>query len=254
MNFRVLLLGLLLFVVGIVIAAGSVSSTLPSFSSVSAIHVLNVSGGSTSYVLIQLNDTGGFSLSYNSSVPVVFVLANSSAFNRITFNSTAITLAAESLEGKGVFELANGSVGIFPYENLTASNITTRFPVPKYAESESLFSPGAYYAIFSNTGNSTAHILVKSAIITAMTVSSNEITQLSRSSSYIIISSILMLLGILLIVISLFMHGRESPKKTAESEEEINKLYSRVEKAEKASRVGRARHSNTHVKGKNEKR
>ncbi|MEM3781518.1 MAG: hypothetical protein QXT43_00955 [Candidatus Micrarchaeaceae archaeon] len=246
MNTKVLIFGVLLLIVGVVVAGGSFSSALPSFYSNSSTQILSVGAGSEKYLAIHLNSTGGFSISYNSSAPVLFIVANSSAFYAIGSNPSAAVQAAKSLEGKGVFELVNGSSGVFPYENFTAENAAIHVSVPEYDSSEFVFGPGEYYALFLNMGNETASIEARYATVASFVLPKNQTVQSVKSGSFAA-SSALILIGLLLIIVSFFIKGKS---KQQFSQEEIDRLYSGIGEAReprgsgskrsiRAKRVGR---------------
>ncbi|MGC8676113.1 MAG: hypothetical protein ACP5T3_01165 [Candidatus Micrarchaeia archaeon] len=239
MNTRVLAFGVLVLILGMVVAAGSTKSLLPSFSSAVSSHAMNLSPNKVAYVPLTLNATSSMVLAYNASLPVGFVLANGSALASLQHeNGTGFLATASRLEGKGVIYVVYGSLGMFPYLNF--SNASVRAAAPLYSSSDGVLGPGTYYAFFANPANATAAISFRSEAIFETSQYTNETLRIRENSSGLAISSILALLGILIIVISIFLPGRKAADQKQELAAEAERIYSSLGKG-KTSKVGTAK-------------
>ena len=230
MNKRVLLLGILLIVIGFFVSGLSVSTTLPLYSASPSTGRIVVGSESSTYVPIQINQSSLPMFFFNSSSTLGFVFANSTAFAILSkLPASSLIKAAESLEGRGVLEIANSTSSVFPYVAYPNSSIQAGIGIarPIYQENVSLLPAGNYYAILSNPGNVSVNASYR---FSNFAYSSKLSSEISSVSPYIFASSLIVFLGFVLIAVSLFMKGKS--KQAAESDEEraAQEIYAKLEK------------------------
>ena len=228
MNKRVLLLGILFIVIGFFVSGLSVSTTLPLHSASSSTGRIVVGSESSAYVPIQINQSSLPMFFFNSSSMLGFVFANSTAFAILSkLPASSLIKTAESLEGRGVLEIANSTSSVFPYVAYPNSSIQAGIARPIYQGNVSLLPAGNYYAIFSNPGNVSVNASYR---FSNFAYSSKLSSEISSVSPYIFASSLIVFLGFVLIAVSLFMKGKS--KQAAESDEDraAQEIYAKLEK------------------------
>lgn len=235
MNKRVFLIGLLLLLLGIVISGGAVYTTLPSASEViTQSKNLSISAGSYGYLPMPLNQTSGLYVIFNSTQPVTFIFANSSAFyNLSSVTQPQMFSKAEEQEGKGVLEIFNGTTGSFPYSSAEKG-------IAVYFTNVTFLPAGNYFLVFINHGSLPARVELRSAQVLAASIAAKAYSNLPAVSAMAMVGSFLALIGIILMVASLFMHGKKKEQQMLPSE--VEQMYEKIEKSAKRG----ARHDSKH--------
>lgn len=154
-----------------------------------------------------------------NNIPIAFYLMNESAFLQAGSSSSNTLMGSyESLKGKGVFEIINGSaLGVFPYQN---SSILT-YPDYEY-NGTGILSNGTYYSVFQNTGNLT----------TVVQYSTIKKLQLTADNPFIYsnliydgTAGIIFLLGLGIVGYSLF--AKKDDKNDDAQKENIDAMYAK---------------------------
>ncbi len=240
MNRRVLLFGLLILAIGIIVSITSVSSTLPSSFVTQNTSTLEIQPNSITYMKFEVNQT--FLMGYASKMPVYFVFANYSAFQKIEASKAGIANASQSLEGRGVLEIAEGDAGTFPYiyENSSQNTEIANYTKPYYL-AEGSQQPGAYFAIFFNPNSEADTLEIKQ-----VTYSSTRATEaIKKAGSYVFIGSLLFLIGLFVVIASFFMSSHQTSKPSSdELDLQAEKLYDEIEKKSKGKK-GQKKHNKT---------
>ena len=226
-----LYLGILLLILGIILAFASPSFALPSQFSSPSSQIVLVNASLLGYVPMQLNQSGLVVLTFNASAPVDFYLANTTAFLQINGKSVANSSArstAIGLEGNGVYEIYQGSTdGTFPFTTVSGTS------KPNYIVSNlSTFASGTYYAVFANSGSKTVQIE-----LTALPIS---LTQLESSTSslgtYFMVAALVFIIGIGLMVFAFISKGGKAQTEEAkdkQAQQEFDKIEGKSKKGKK---------------------
>ncbi len=222
MNSKVLIIGLILLLSGIIASYASISYSVPSYV-ISPLKEIELPPNETRFLPISLNATGDFLFSYNSSIPLIVVFSNSSAYP-ILSNTSNFLGEAVALKGTSVFYIANASKSSFPYIN--ATNLSYSKPI--YQSSALFFEPGTYFISMYNYNKIPANV-------TYRFVSVSGFAKVISVQGYLLFSSILFLLGLILVVASFFMKGKATSKEEVE-DAEIQKLYDDLEKKKKENK------------------
>ncbi|MGC8547615.1 MAG: hypothetical protein ACP5MC_01260 [Candidatus Micrarchaeia archaeon] len=237
MNKRVLLFGLLLLIIGIAISIASVSSTLPSSFVTQNTSMLEIQPNSIAYAQFNVNQT--FLMGYASKMPVYFVFANFSAFQKIEASKTGIANASQSLEGQGVLEIAEGNAGTFPYipenssQNTEVSNYTKPYYLAKGAQ-----QPGTYFAIFFNPYSAPDTVEIKQVTYSY----AKALSTIKNAGGYVFLGSLFFLIGLFAIIASFFMSSHQTSKPNSnELDLQVQKLYDEIEKKPKGKK-GKKKH------------
>lgn len=231
MDKRLLLLGILLFIAGFVIAASSYNPT--SFLSTST-QSIAIAPNSIIYSPVTLNSTGFLSVVYESgSTPIDFYVMNQSAFSSIETYIKAGTLTPNltaPLEGKGLLlAVRNSTGGIFPY-NSSYNSIGPQ-SLLYLSGNSTVLQGGTYYVVYQNPGSSAANATYRTVIPNSGLLLPN-----SKASSSLglagIVSALLVLVGIVLTILS-FMRSKKEGPSAVKREEEIAAIYKDIETRQK---------------------
>ncbi|MGC8628938.1 MAG: hypothetical protein ACP5T4_01885 [Candidatus Micrarchaeia archaeon] len=232
MNTRILLFGIILFVAGLIVSAASVSSVLASVSTSPTSFSLYVAPESYAYLNVSENLNALTSIFYSASQPITFVYANYSAFKVLTASQSKNFIdTAMGLEGKGVYEIANATKGIFPY----VSSLSSTIPEPIYATNYSTTAQGTYFAIFFNHNSTTADVEAKEITYSYAGIQNG----IKVASGTVLASSILMILGLLIIVFSFFASRSKKAQTPETMDENVAKIYAQIEKKAKQAKTKR---------------
>ncbi len=237
MNRRLLIIGILLLLFGLVSAYESGQQFLGNISSPNNTETSEflLMANSTWYTPLYFNSSSFMEVGYNSTNTLNFYILNSSAFTAVapSLNSTnALYSGVSSHEGSGVIGVfSNDSKGVFPYQDSYAGI----FPAPNYSAPNSTFlQAGTYYIVFRNPQSSNTLVFYSLFIrpIGALSLTSNSVF------GYGLVSGILLIAGFALSVYSLFI--RKEPKTEAKiTEEKAQQAYAEIEKGKR--REGRKR-------------
>ena len=258
MNKRYVAVGVFIALLGFLFAYASGQQALSNLSNPNntATSTISMNGMSSAYIPVQFNTTSIFAVWYNSSNTINFFIANASAFQHLAqdLNSTnSLSNEAAALEGNGLLiSIENRTGGIFPYQQ----QYEGYYPSPNYfASNTTLLQNGTYYIIFRNPNRYNTTILY-SFYVRSM---ESESSSMSGSVGFGMASGIMMVGGLALAIYALFMKG--APKGLKGSEDEIQGIYSDIERKEKkrrrsAGRSGRrlARRPHAHIRGTGKKR
>lgn len=283
MDKRFIYAGLVLVVIAIVsiiIVFDTVSSV--SQASPSILKVINFTVGSNSYYYSGFAANGSYIVLalISSKAPLNFYLLNGSAFSEWASHMGSNTSVAANASG---FAYAKGLIGkgmVTIFRN--ATNVTmpyiSNYAIlsPYYQSNASNISigelpRGKYYVVADNTFGSASH---NSPVNSTMLIYSPDITVSSlKSYGYTVVAggtvSVLAIIsGIVLLIIGLLKHGpKGSEGKTARifedgapsamSDEEINKVYDKIERKHNAPKGARRQKSprrSKSVKNKNSHR
>ncbi len=216
MNKRIVLIGVLLIVLGLIAAViatttfnnsvktlasqllrnATINSTMRSFAYVQ----ISLSNASQIYVLAEMNKSANFYI-FNSSA---FGAWTASASN--TVNSTGLA-AAEALEGRGALFIAKNSTFV-DSASPVAPNSTEDIV---FSASNATEPAGTYYAVSDNTNGSASAsngtVMTKLVYYAPGTLSSNTISKYSGSGTTVLAGSVMFLIliiaGIILLVYGL---------------------------------------------------
>ncbi|MDE1869502.1 MAG: hypothetical protein KGH71_00765 [Candidatus Micrarchaeota archaeon] len=222
MNKRIILIGIIVMVASFVIGAIALPNALMGISNFSNQSISLLPAHNT-YLPYFINETGFIVLGYQSSQNLNFYFANASAFLILqNYMNSTLTLSqwATRLQGNGVLEsIPNSKIGIFPYSQFSSSNAA---PQGSYiVENASILPAGNYYAIFQNTGNSSATV----------NVTSNVSTNISSKGGYIfgigILIFVLFVAGIIIIVYGIVKRPKIAPEQET-SQQKVDELYKGV--------------------------
>jgi hypothetical protein len=232
MDRRMLFLGIILFIAGIIASYLSVQSALGSSSATPTVQSIALKPRSTSFIALQLNQTGMVSVSYVASNSIDFIFSDATAFGSIGNSANSIVSRASSLEGAGIFEInMNITRGIFPYPSYG-----TQSSYSGYNSNVTTLDAGTYYAVFVNEGYSNATTVWVSYL--ALPLSS--IRSMPASvGGYGLVSAFLILAGIILFALSFFRKGARPGKKEEMVDAEAARLYAEIEKRQKKQRTRR---------------
>ncbi|MEM3247700.1 MAG: hypothetical protein QXV80_00055 [Candidatus Micrarchaeaceae archaeon] len=222
MNKKLLYIGIILVVVGIVISLMLPTTLSPNIGKISIAPLGYV------YVPITINETGAtLVVEYLASNLTNFYLANSSGFaalsNLMTTNYSILP-EAKRLLGNGVIAIiANSTSGIFPSSsNLNSTN----------QASIASMAPGRYYLIYENLKNKTIQLAYTYKAL-------NSVSEISIFASGLA-STILFIAGIIILILAFIIKPKAKAipdRKSAQTqmEAEIDALYKRIEKGKKGS-------------------
>ena len=225
MRKKLLYAGLVVFVVGLVLAFVAFQSLGSAVAAPVSNTITLGASPLLGYVQIFLNQSGMVVLTYNASTGVDFYFVNQTAFNKISSASSAgkgVSSTATSLEGSGVYAAySNLSTGTFPFAASSAH-------VP-YLANATVLSSGNYYALFSNRANRTTQVAVG-----YLRVTSSQLGATYTTVIFIGVSMLLMVAGIIIALISLFLKPKEAVRtKIAQMDEAAKKEYEELEKKAK---------------------
>lgn len=228
MRKKFLYLGILLVIVGIIVAFASPGFALPSQFTNPISQMLTINASMLGYMPLQLNESGLVVMMFNASAPVDFYLANTAAFLQIENKSVANSSArseAVGLEGNGVYELYEGSGnGIFPYTTL--AGITK----PNYLQNVSTLKSGTYYAVFANSGSQNALIqLTMLPVSTAQLQSSTSSLGIYFGAAFVVF-----IVGVGLIIFSFLSKGGKN--KDDEMDKQVAEQYDIIDGQGKKSK------------------
>ncbi len=220
---KFLYIGLALIVVGIAVGFLSPGLALPSAFPPPISHNMTLASGAVDYLPMNLNESGLTILTFNSTAPLDFYLANATAFSSIesaaSSNSSPRT-AALSLEGSGVYEVyQNSRSGVFPYTNLP--NVTA----PAYLTNVTLMQQGTYYAVFYNSGNSSAAVNLATLALALSKIQSGE----ASIGLYLGVAVVLFIAG-LAIAIYGFVSKEKQDGQQGGMDADAAREYDRIEK------------------------
>lgn len=230
MNKKILVVGILVIIFSILIAATGAPNPYAYLSNIPP-GGISMRPNSVSYFSVPLNASAILTGTYVSSNAIDFYVLNSTAFNKMNpANSpiNGILNQATSLEGKGVFYiLLNGTRGVFPaQQNSTNVNVQKPFYT---INSTPILSNGTYFLLFVNKMNRSTNV---SYYIVAQPITpSTTRSYLSGLSSFGIVSGILFISGFIIVFLSFLRGGKSDKEKLTESE--IQNLYKKIEKREK---------------------
>jgi|GEM_PF-5919805 hypothetical protein len=236
MDRRLFLLGVLLIVIGILIAFSYTYQALnASTVATGSRQTITIAPNRIVSSPISLNSTSMVYLVYNSNaVPITFYLLNSTAFDSLSPYLQSGNLSSNvltSLESGDLYKKAyNNTGGVFLLQGSSSAQGLS----PASYNLSLVLAGGTYYAIYRNPGNSSAtttygYVLPNSGLITG----TNQIIS-SGLGLYGEASAILILAGLILCVYSFVLPGRK-PKNASRREEAIQKLYLNIEKKEKTA-------------------
>ncbi len=257
MNKRIVLIGIVLIVLGIIAAiiasstfsnsiqllAGQLlrNATIHSAQQNYAYLPINVTNASQIYVLAELNKSSNFYV-FNGSAFGVWVSAVKNATNASGIRT------AVSLEGKGAYFIAENSTFVDTASSV-APNSTENIV---YAASNAVEPAGTYYAVSDNTnGSASANngtVLTKLVYYMPGTISSNTLAEYSGPGDTVLASSIaflaLVIAGIILVIYGVWKKPKpdvvpaqfqepkkdDTPNKPGEKADDyISGLYDRIE-------------------------
>ncbi len=220
MDRRLFGLGLLLLIIGIVLAYASVQSIFSSIPNyISATQNIAVQPKSDFFVPIAIGNESILQIVYNSSLPVNFYLMNSTARNSLPKINATLIGNATYLQGNGlIYEIRNSTHGIFPYlANISLSQ------KPAYWNNQTLVASGTYYIVFQNYENKTNTVFYTILNRSVSSLASSEESYSYGNIAMNISSTLAVIAGIILMFYGLFM----KPKKVEEEEKkEVERLYS----------------------------
>ncbi len=232
MNRNLLLLGIIILVAGLFVTYQSSQQFFQNSASSNGVSSgsMHLGKGSTVYMPATFNSSMLIAVAYNSTLPINFYIANESAFSNILPHINSSTTAGntvQSLEGKGIEVLYMDSArGAFPYQQQYAVSVK---PPTYLAENASYFLPAdTYYIVFSNlneTANATVFYSMYNRTEASITLSNS-----TNLLGYGVFGSAMSLIGIALVVISLFLKRKTSEEKIYATDEGINRLYDQVER------------------------
>lgn len=230
MNKRLLFIGVLLFLFGLLLSYESGQQFLSNLSSPNdtVAGQFYLGPNVTGYLPVAFNSPSLMEVSYNSTNAINFYIVNSSAFYAMEqyLNSTnTLSQEAVAFEGRGtVMIIKNEATGVFPYQSAYAGI----FPMPNYSSTnESVLPPDEYYTLFRNPGASNALIFYS---LFSKPVSSIGITS-GGVFGYGIMSALFLIGGFALCVYALFMK-RDDKETVREKEESVDKMYEEIERKE----------------------
>ncbi len=235
MDKRLLLLGILLFIAGFVIAGLSYNpSTLLSVSTQN----IAIAPGKAIYSEIDLNTTSFLIVRYDSiPTPINFYVVNQSVFSSIApylYSGNLSQGFLRTFEGKGfLFGVENSTGSIFPYN---ASINSTGAKAPFYISGNLTNLPsGRYYLIYQNPSLSYVNATYRTALPNSGILSGNQ--KASPGLGFAgIISALFVLVGIVLVVLSFIRFGKAGAE-AKEQEKEITAMYKKIEAKEKRSKA-----------------
>ncbi|MEM3839253.1 MAG: hypothetical protein QXF01_01600 [Candidatus Micrarchaeaceae archaeon] len=240
MNRRLLLFGILLLLFGVISAYESGQQFIYGIANpnntVSSATSLNAS--TAAYLPIKVNQTSLLEFGYNSSSPINLYILNSSAFIAALQDMDPNALGHEVAlyEGKGTLYVENKSAsGIFPYEQSYVGYV----PAPAYSTNSLYVTPGIYYIVLSNPGNSIASVSYSyiNRPLSSLNLSNGSIF------GYGLIGGILLVLGFVLVIYSLFLKGKPKEDSETVNEANVDNIYSSIEAKKKAKKSLRRRGS-----------
>ena len=233
-NKKMLVIGMLFMLLGVVVGGMTYSSTFNTSSNVSR-EALALHPSSSIYVKLTTNSSTTPSLFYYSSSPLDFYFVNSTAFESIEpylNNSGEVANIITSLEGKGVLEVFNNSAsGVFPYtKNYSQLNPQMPvFPIPAYTINGTIPTKDAtYYVIYNNKGSSFINV---SYVTVYLPTTSTESYYKSAFELPSIIAGLSFLVGLILFMLSFIYKNKGMSEK--ESDAEALKLYKKLEGKQK---------------------
>lgn len=225
--------GVVLLIFGIIFMAFAIMNAAAGLSLPQIVPTqtsLFINSSDIGFVSMPLNESGMIYAAFNSTYPVDFYLANASVFSAIEHagaaNMSARSVAA-SLEGKGVYEVYEGSAeGAFPPGLIN-------YTAPKYLLNlTSLLTNGIYYAVFANFGNKTAFVYLRYVTpneTAIMTVSNANTSRLA----YVAAAFLVICAAVVVIVASFVIKGKQKQQPQDTIDEQAKKEYERIEKENK---------------------
>lgn len=239
MNRRLLLFGIILLLAGVFLAI-AITPNPASLVSVTT-ESISVRPNGIIYTTIVLNSTNVPSIVYISQNAIDFYLVNSTAFASLAPNLTTGTFPTNFInetKGRGLIVAAeNSSRGAFSYTG-SSSLSQKNTSLPFYIFNQSLLlQPGTYYAIYRNPGSSPVNTTYRYILPNAGLLNSQSVLS-SGGSDAGIVAALLLLSGIILIIYAL-LDRKKLKTQEGEREEEIARMYRRIEKKGKTSKAKR---------------
>ncbi|MDE1804457.1 MAG: hypothetical protein KGH59_01590 [Candidatus Micrarchaeota archaeon] len=232
MERRVLLIGVALFVIGIIILVADGAKAFSLGYGNVAIQNITLASGAGQAIGITLNSTGLAAVGYVTSPqePLDFYFANYTAYamlgNYIS-NSSQMRSHTAQLYGTGIYEATRG-LGSSSFPPLQPANATY------YDGNFTLLAPGTYYAIFQNVGPNS----------TVLKVLQNRVYESSYASSAVYLGGLL-IVGVALIIIGIgiaiysFFRKPKQQQEPKTDQAKIDKLYKGISDGNSAKKKGK---------------
>jgi hypothetical protein len=237
MDKRLFGIGVMLLLVGILLAAASEQATqavLPNANNTQTDRAI-LGNYLSGYIALPVNSTSLVDFEYTSINATDFYMVNDSAFGKLLplINANkSIRSAAMALEGNGLMiAYLNQTKGSFPYD----ASFSGILPTPNYTSANtSVLAPGLYYVVFTNDKNAPNMVLYS---VLVRPISAVGISQ-SSSAGFGVIGDVIVLAGLVLMVYSFFTkRENELPK----LQQDIDRMYDELGLVEKRRRPRKAK-------------
>ena len=225
MDKRILGLGFLLLLAGIIMAYASVQSifsNIPNY--ISSTQTIALQPKSNLFVPIIIRNASILQIIYNSSVPINFFLMNSTAkgmFSQANFTGTG---NVTYLQNNGlVYAIDNKTHGMFPY----IVNISLAQAPDYWYHNQTIIGNGTYYAVFQNYENKSNTVFYTMLNRSVVSLASSEQNYSYGNIVLNISSTLAVIAGIIVMFYALFM----KPKNVEEQEDKkVERLYASMDR------------------------
>lgn len=216
MNKKVLLVGIVVFVIGLVVLFAGPSLLIQfTYNNQTA----SLSPHATHFIPLSLPNSGILLLYYTSNNSTNMILMNASAYNEISssqISAGSVVQEAQQLEGKGVLEIATNTTSTsYPYHGGSGTLVYQNPNV-------SITNAGVYYLVLQNNEGYAVSAGYTEAL--SNNIAQNEVP----IAAYGGVTIMLLIVGICVVAYGILKkrpgEGEGTPK------QEVNKLYATLDK------------------------
>jgi hypothetical protein len=238
MDRRLLIIGAILLLAGLVMVFGSSQATLAALPNENSTNTQRayIPANTVAYYPITLVSVSFVGIGYNATTPVSFYLVNSSAYNAMLpaiHDNESLKNISISLEGKGVVAAQwDSAKGIFPWQ----ASYSGIFPPPNYSEENVTLLPNDTYFILFQSGSTSNSTLIAYSIIT--TPASDLGISSFAAAGFGVVGAFLVLAGLALCVYALIRKG-DDPETLREKE--VDRIFADIEKKKRPRKKSRYR-------------